>query len=92
MRGTLFPELDLPFRDFQNKRPLPKTPLTEIMTLDFVCVELRLYLDTHPDDAAAAELLREYEAKSKEAKSALEAANSIENSWVFSPWPWEGEL
>ncbi|MCL1844308.1 MAG: spore coat associated protein CotJA [Defluviitaleaceae bacterium] len=94
MRGTLFPELDLPFQDFHNEQPLPKTPLTEVMTLDFVCHDLRLYLDIHTEDTAAAELLNEYEHKAAQAKYelAVETANSYQNAWVNSPWPWEGEI
>ncbi|MCL2357533.1 MAG: spore coat associated protein CotJA [Defluviitaleaceae bacterium] len=84
MRGTLFPELDLPFTDFQNTEPLPKTPLNEQMTLDFVRLELRLYLDTHPDDTVAAELLQQYDQQAQ--------ARSTCDSWVFSPWPWEGDV
>ena len=45
-RGTLFPGLDLPFRGMVN-RPLPATPLGELMAIDFVADELSLYLDTH---------------------------------------------
>jgi spore coat protein JB len=94
IRGTLFPELDLPFHNFHIAQPLPKTPLTELMMLDFVCLELRLYLDTHPDDASAAEIFEEYRRKSADAKKALRDTqeNQQFNSWVFSPWPWEGEV
>ncbi|MCL1864128.1 MAG: spore coat associated protein CotJA [Defluviitaleaceae bacterium] len=86
MRGTLFPELDLPFQDFQIAQPLPNTPMSELMVLDFVCLELRLYLDTNPNDSTASELYKEYQAKSAQAKQ-----NLSNEDWVFSPWPWEGE-
>ena len=92
-RGTLFPELDLPFQNYQIERPLPKTPMTELMMLDFVCFELRLYLDTHPEDSVAMELYNEYQMKSAEAKQKLKLSqeNYYFNSWVYSPWPWEEE-
>jgi len=93
IRGTLFPELDLPFHAFQIESQLPQTPLNQVMVLDFVCLELRLYLDTHPEDHTAAELFCEYQTKANEAKQNLQ--NTLEsqyfNSWVYSPWPWEGE-
>ena len=93
IRGTLFPELDLPFQKFENRRHLPKTPLTNIMTLDFVCHELRLYLDTHPEDSRAYEFYRNYQKKSAEAKAEALAPGEqyFYNTWVYDPWPWEGE-
>jgi len=94
IRGTLFPELDLPFQNFEIRHSLPKTPVTELMMLDFVCHELRLYLDIHTQDHAAAELHDEYKAKSTEAKKRYQNAqeNQYFNSWVYSPWPWEGDI
>jgi spore coat protein JB len=85
-QGTLFPELDLPFHGFQIERTLPKTPMTDLMAIDFVCLELRLYLDINPHDAAATELYNEYKNKSAMAKQKLNF------DWVTSPWPWEGEV
>ena len=86
IQGTLFPELDLPFHNYHINQPLPKTPLTELMTLDFVCHELRLYLDINPGDQNAIAMFDEYQKKSAEAKQ------QINDDWVFSPWPWEGEV
>ena len=93
-RGTLFPELDLPFHDFEIRQPLPKTPMTELMMIDFVCLELRLYLDTHPEDRTALELFNAYRLRAAEAKQAMHDSqeNQHVNSWVFSPWPWEGDV
>ena len=84
IRGTLFPELDLPFKDYEIVNPLPKTPMTELMELDFVCLDLRLYLDTHPNDEVAQEYYEEYRHKCEMAKQ-----EHKESNWVSSPWPWE---
>lgn len=86
LRGTLFPELDLPFQEYQIKSPLPKTPMTEQMMIDFVCLELRLYLDTHPQDKNAIDMYSEYK------KKAADAKQQNQDDWVFSPWPWEGDV
>ncbi len=51
-RGTLFPGLDLPFKNVVNDA-LPDSPLHELMAIDFVADELELYLDTHGDDVEA---------------------------------------
>ena len=93
IRGTMFPELDLPFHDFQINSPLSQTPMTELMMLEFVCLEFRLYLDTHPDDEVALAYYNEYKYKSDEAKARLRNSqeNHYYNSWVYAPWPWEGE-
>jgi len=91
IRGTLFPELDLPFKNYVINNPLPDTPMTEIMKIDFVCFDLRLYLDTHPNDTKALEYYKHYRNKSKELKEKY--SESVEksgyNDWVFEPWPWE---
>ena len=87
IRGTLFPELDLPFGGYEICTHLPQTPLTELMKLDFVCLELKLYLDTTMDPSAQA-LYQEYKAKADEARVKLFDPQDY-NAWVFDPWPWE---
>ena len=97
-RGTLFPGLDLPFRGMVN-RPLPATPLGELMAIDFVADELSLYLDTHRDDREAFEMYQSVLALSKEAhKRYAEMCGPIEKNdmlgmksytWLDPPWPWE---
>ena len=86
IRGTLFPELDLPFNHYEIRKPLPDTPMTALMQIDFVCHELRLYLDTHPDDMHAESLHKEYMEKSEAAKKQVFGDGY---DWVFDPWPWE---
>lgn len=97
--GTLFPGLNLPFHLKTEGSSLPTSdPLTELQALEFVVLELGLYLDTHPDDEEAFSLFRQYVNMEKAAKTAYESkygplfqANSASNSsyrWLDGPWPW----
>lgn len=96
--GTLFPGLNLPFHLKANARNVPSTPLSELQALEFVVLELGLYLDTHPEDAEAMELFRQYVALEKEGRKRYEAqygpltqsatAQSKTFNWVNDPWPW----
>ena len=97
-RGTLFPGIDLPFRGMVN-RPLPATPLGELMAIDFVADDLSLYLDTHSEDKEAFEVYQSVLALSKEAherytktcgpvcKKDLLGMDAY--AWLNAPWPWE---
>lgn len=99
IRGTLFPGLDLPFMGRVNKKEQPDTPQHQMQALHFAIHELALYLDTHPTDAEALDLMRQYVALSEQVKAALEAQygpqtvmNAGQNgtyNWIESPWPWE---
>lgn len=75
--------------------------LNAISEIQFVCVELNLYIDTHPDDSDAladynrySELLKslimeyeeQYEPLMGFGHSAIE-----KGSWVYSAWPWENK-
>jgi len=93
VRGTMFPELDLPFKSYVINSALPQTPETMLKCLHFICVELRLYLDTHPDDSRAMEYYRQYSKKLMKLKDYLSELSERPgyNSWVFDPWPWEGQ-
>ena len=93
--GTLYPGLNLPFRVKGSGIPLPQTPLTQLQALEFVVQELALYLDTHPDDAEAFELFRQYTAMERDARAAYgspllrsETAESKTYTWLKDPWPW----
>lgn len=96
--GTLFPGLNLPFKVKAKAANVPMTPLTELQALEFVLVELGLYLDTHQDDAQAMELYRQYAALEKEGKARYEAmygpitqtatAQAKTWTWLMDPWPW----
>ena len=97
-RGTLFPGLDLPFRGMVN-RPLPATPLGELMAIDFVADELSLYLDTHREDKEAFDLYQSVLALPQEAHAryAENCAPIVKNdmlgmksyAWLNEPWPWD---
>jgi len=100
--GTLFPGLNLPFHLKVNGSTLPTSdPLTELQALEFVVLELGLYLDTHPDDEEAFTLFRQYSAMEKAAKAAYESkygplmlCNAAEHGtyrWLEEPWPWNYE-
>lgn len=99
--GTLFPGLNLPFHLKVEGSSLPSSPLTELQALEFVVLELGLYLDTHADDAEAFALFRQYAAMEKAARSAYEAkygpmtknaaASGDRFCWLKDPWPWNYE-
>ena len=58
--GTIFKELDMPFfaADHIPAKKGMTDPLTEIQKISFILDDLRLYLDTHPDDPDALTLLK----------------------------------
>ena len=98
-RGTLFPGLDLPFKNMVNTgNPMQGTPLGELMTLGFVVDEMRLYLDTHPEDQEAFEALKDMVLLAKEARKRYAAQYgpvsfddvvlSETYDWIDAPWPW----
>ncbi|MBE6756973.1 MAG: spore coat protein CotJB [Ruminococcaceae bacterium] len=72
-----------------------------IAAYDFALVEMNLYLDTHPCDKEALELMYAYRRKRAELVEVYEqhfgpyevTARKVENpdrwSWVDAPWPWE---
>lgn len=97
-RGTLFPGLDLPFKNIINDE-LPETPLTELMAIDFVSDELELYLDTHPEDGEAFALYQTMLALRDEARRRYvrvcgpicqsDMLSAPSYTWLSGPWPWE---
>jgi len=99
--GTLFPGLNLPFHLKVESSTLPSTPLSELQALEFVILELGLYLDTHADDAEALTLFKQYVAMEKAAKAAYgdrfgplfltSAGNNNSFDWIQDPWPWNYE-
>ena len=96
--GTLFPGLNLPFRLAVEGSTLPNTPMAELQALEFVVLELGIYLDTHKDDAEAFKLFQQFSAMEKAAKAAYEskygpitketAAAADSYQWLSDPWPW----
>ena len=97
--GTLYPGLNLPFHIKTDGRNVVNGHLAELQALEFVLLELGLYLDTHQDDSEAFELYRQYAAMEKASREQYEAAHgpllqrsaSGEKtwaSWLKDPWPW----
>lgn len=99
--GTLFPGLNLPFRYQVEARNVVSSPMSELQALEFVLLELSLYLDTHPDDTEAFELFRQYNAMHKTAHEQYartygpithaDVANDSTYTWPKAPWPWQLE-
>lgn len=99
VRGTLFPGLDLPFRNMRNDAPLSESPLHELQTLGFALVELGEYLDTHADDTEAFALFQSYSKLYQQGREQYEsmygpltqksAADSASYQWLKDPWPWD---
>ncbi len=97
--GTLFPGLNLPFQINTVATTPAQTGALELQALNFVMLELGLYLDTHPDDKEAFELFREYGKLAQEGRRRYEAmygpltkqaaANQDQYTWLNDPWPWE---
>ncbi|MFD1018521.1 spore coat protein CotJB [Thalassobacillus hwangdonensis] len=83
--------------------PLPPEyyeQMEEIQAVDFVLVELTLYLDTHPDDIKAIEQFNQAAQKSKRLKKKFESQfgplmqygksySAAPWQWNTPPWPWE---
>src|SRR5689334_5809427 len=74
--------------------------LHELQAVDFVLVELTLYLDTHPWDEAAiqqfnafaqkrAELARAYEMKYGPLMQFGHSFSPPTWQWAEAPWPWQ---
>lgn len=86
-----------------NPAPMPDEyyeQLEQIQSLDFVLVELTLYLDTHPDDWKAIEQYNQVAQQSKTLKSQFEAQfgplkhfgesySRYPWEWMKPPWPWQ---
>lgn len=76
--------------------------LHDIRVLDFVVIEMSLYLDTHPNDRNAMEYFNHYNRMSNQAKKEYSAKfgpltlalTDISNcdgwEWATLPMPWEG--
>ena len=98
-KGTLFPGLDLPFKNISNNALKADTPLSELMAMSFVLDEMGLYLDTHKEDSEAFEVYKKCAAAYKAGKEKYierfgplcknEAAEFDKYLWLDSPWPWE---
>lgn len=72
--------------------------LRRVQIAGFAAHDAQLYLDAHPDDAAALAYFKKYRDLTREAAAAYEkrygplTAAASEGSpwpWVTDPWPWE---
>ena len=98
LAAAYIPMLDLPFMNLVNPE-LERTPMTELMAIDFVVDELELYLDTHWEDREAFELYQTMLAMQKEAKERMvrlcgpicqtDQLGMDAYRWLNGPWPWE---
>lgn len=79
-----------------NRRNL----LRKIQEVEFACVELNLYLDTHPDNEQALcdfnnfteelmNLKNMYETKYGPLTNFGGSPSRFPWQWIESPWPWE---
>ena len=73
--------------------------MNELCAVSFSLYDVMLYLDTHPDDAAALGCMEEYADKVKELRRAYAGrfgplfAGDADGGdcweWVADPWPWD---
>ena len=98
--GTLFPGLNLPFHMKKDASNVVNGPLGELQALEFVLLELGLYLDTHQADAEAFALYQQYAALEKAGREKYEALygpvfkkdvakQKSFSAWIKNPWPWD---
>ena len=98
--GTLFPGLNLPFHiKSKSNGDAASGALGELQALEFVVVELGLYLDTHRDDKEALQLYRDYQKLYERGRmeygkkygplTHAQVSESADYNWLDDPWPWE---
>ncbi|GGJ09634.1 spore coat protein CotJB [Alicyclobacillus cellulosilyticus] len=74
--------------------------MQEMQAIDFVLVELTLYLDTHPDDAQALAQFQQFQRRKQALMQQFEPlfgplheyGNSPAGNrwaWAEGPWPWQ---
>lgn len=73
--------------------------MSKIKSIDFVLMELHLFLDTHPNDADALAMYEKYSKKRAilvaeyEQKFGMLSMKSMTADkhwqWVSDPWPWD---
>lgn len=92
VRGTLFPCLYKPM--CQDNGCMHNGCVTECQKMNFAAWEVRLYLNTHPNDKKALALLRRL--REHECCEVGYATAFLEDtcgcsrwSWTDDPWPWE---
>ena len=74
--------------------------LHELQAVDFVLVELNLYLDTHPQDVQAIQQYNQFAQARAQMAAQFEAAygpllhfghsySQAPWQWIEEPWPWQ---
>lgn len=88
--GTLFPELHKPMDGYA---PCGAECGTDCQQAAFAAWEVRLYLDTHPDDMQARALLQQLVGDCCEPNYATTFLNEecARWAWTDDPWPWNLE-
>ncbi len=85
--GTLYPELLKPLDGYC---PTGENCAASQQEASFVLWELRLYLDTHPNDERALALWRKLAAQADESYATAFLPDCRANwTWVNGPWPWD---
>ena len=90
--GTLYPELNKPM--VCAAAPSGCAEPSARQTIGFSAWEVRLYLNTHPDDRAALQLYHQLCQQLKGTGYACAFVPCNGNArwnWVDDPWPWEFE-
>ncbi|HET7629232.1 MAG TPA: spore coat protein CotJB [Bacillales bacterium] len=79
-----------------KKQPLPKEFyqwMENLQAVDFVLVELNLYLDTHPQDQSAVNQYNEYVHQRKKIADKIETVygplKGFGQSYAGYPWNWD---
>ena len=89
MRGTLYPELDKPLMCAQSPSGCAEPTACQIMS--FSAWEVRLYLNTHPDDQTALQLYQQLcqQTTAPNYACTFVPCTGSRWTWVDDPWPWE---
>ena len=87
--GTVYPELNKPL----HCAPAPTGCAVPdaLQTMGFSAWDVRLYLDTHPQDASALQMYRQFcsQMDTQNYACAFVPCSSSHWAWVEDPWPWE---
>lgn len=89
--GTLFPELNKPLACAASPTGCAET--TPGQAIAFSAWEMRLYLNTHPNDEGALQLYQQMCQQCVKPNYACTFAPCASGrwTWVDDPWPWECE-
>lgn len=100
--GTVFPALQLPFyieEQMETPEAMPENDcerlLKQIDQASFLLTDLKLYLDTHPEEAEASSLYQNTRLKRREllaqfASDYYPLTQDCEGCQADGPAPWEG--